>query len=71
MDKRWSSNGGRAESERRYSGNKKSMELGTPHSSVRALLLLFFILCSFSFLSRSYSVNLEVHSVHSHAVAEA
>ena len=50
---------------------QKSVELETPHSFIRALLFLFFILYNFSFLSRSYSVNLEVHSVHCHAVAES
>ena len=35
------------------------------------LLIFVFTLFVFPFLSRSYSVNLEVHSVHSHAVAEA
>ena len=49
---------------------QKSVELETPHSFIRALLSFVFTLLCFSFLSRSYSVNLEIHSVHSHAVVE-
>ena len=37
----------------------------------RALLFLFFILYNFSFLSWSYPIYLEVHTMHCHAVAES
>ena len=73
MEYLWTSDGVVTEEERNQSEGiaetKKSVELGTPHSSIMALLSLLFVV--FPFLSRSYSVNLDVHSVHSHAVAEA
>ena len=49
----WGSDGVVTEEERNQSGGKaetkKSVELGTPHSSVLVLLIHIFTLCCFSF----------------------
>ena len=68
MDKRWTNDGVCVEVKQK-SKRVWSLKLHTLLWGHYYLLSLLF--CVFPFLSRSYSVNLEIHSVHSHSVAEA